>query len=340
MADFFSKPILLGYVNGIALTIVASQVEKMLGLDVDATDFFAIVAEAARELGDVDRETAFLSTGLLGMLLALRRFAPRVPGALVVVVVGITLSEALDLAARGVVVVGDIQGGLPSLGVPDIGLADLDELMLAAAAFALVALADTIATARSFAAKNDYDVNANRELAGLGGANVASALVGAFPVSASGSRTAVADSAGARSQVVGLATAAVVLLVAAFGTPLIEPLPKAALGVVIVGAALSLFALRDVWGLRQVREAEVAVSVATTAGVLVLGVLGGVALAIALSIGVFVYRMARPHDAVLGRVDDVDSYRDLEHWKGAQTMPGLVVYRFDAPFFFPNAEYF
>ncbi len=340
MADFFSRPILLGYVNGIALTIIASQVEKMLGLDVSATDFFAILGEAAGELGDIDRGTALLSAGLLVLLLGFRRLVPRFPGSLVIVAVGIVLSKTFDLEQRGIAVVGDVEGGLPSLGLPDVGLGDLDELALAAAAFALVALADTIATARSFATKNNYDVDANRELAGLGGANVASAFVGAFPVAASGSRTAVADSSGAHSQVVGLGTAVFVLFVALFATPLIEPLPKAALAVVIVGAALSLFELRDVWGLRRVREAEVALSVATTFGVLVLGVLGGVALAIAISIGVFVFRMARPHDAVLGKVDDVDSYRDLEHWEGAQTLPGLIVYRFDAPLFFPNAEYF
>jgi SulP family sulfate permease len=340
MADFFSRPILLGYVNGIALTIIANQVDKMLGLDVVARDFFAIVVETLEELDEIDWRTALLSACLLAVLLVLRRFAPRVPGSLVVVALAIVLSELLGLADKGIAVVGSIEGGPPSIGLPDLDLADIDELALAAAAFALVALADTIATARSFAERNAYDVDANRELAGLGGANVASSLVGGFPVAASGSRTAVADSSGARSQVVGLATAAIVLVVLLFLTPLIEELPAAALAVVIVGAALSLFELRDVWGLRHVRHAEVVLSVAATIGVLVFGVLGGVALAIAFSIGVFVHRMARPHDAVLGRVDDIDSYRDLEQWVDAQTVAGLVVYRFDAPVFFPNAEYF
>ncbi len=224
--------------------------------------------------------------------------------------------------------------------VPTLAVTDVTDLLLPAAAFALIAFADTIATARAFAMKNHYEIDANRELLGLGGANVFGGLTQAFPVSSSGSRTAVADANGVGSQAAGLATAVIVAIVALFLTGLIEPLPKAALGVVIVGAALTLFDLQGVWELRRVRSAEVGLSLAATAGVLVFGVLGGVALAVGLSIGVFVYRSARPHDAVLGEVADIDSYKDVDHWEIAEVVPGLVVYRFDAPLFFPNADYF
>lgn len=340
MADFFSKPVLLGYINGIALTIIASQVGKLLGVSVTEADFFPIVWEVLSELDDAHRGTVILSAVLLALAFALRRFVPRIPATLVVVVAAIAASELFDLDRRGVAVVGDVEGGLPSLGFPDVRVGDVVDLLLPASAFALVAFADTIASARTFAIQNGYEIDPNRELAGLGGANLASGVSGSFGVSASGSRTALNDATGGRTQFVGLMTAIVVAVIVLFATPLIEPLPKAALGVVVVLAALGLFNVASIWRLRHVRVAEVALAVFALVGVLAFGVLGGVAVAIALSIAIFVYRTVRPHDAVLGAVDDVDGYHDIERYELARTVPGLVVYRFDAPLFFANAEYF
>jgi sulfate permease, SulP family len=187
--------------------------------------------------------------------------------------------------------------------------------------------------------KHSYEVDANAELRGFGVANLLAGVSSSFPGGASGSRTAVNDDAGGQSQVVGLTAAVVVGLFLLFLMPLIEPLPKAALGVIVVVAALGLIDVRSVWRLRHVRPEEVGLAVAAFAGVLVLGVVGGVAVAIALSIGVFLYRAARPHDAVLGRVVDVDGYHDIERWEDAETLPGLIVYRFDAPVFFVNSEH-
>ena len=340
MADFFSKPVLLGYINGIALTIIASQIGKLLGVSVSEQDFFPILWEVLGELDDVHRATAVLSASLLALAFALRRLAPKVPATLVVVGIAIAASELLDLAERRVAVVGDIKSGLPSLGTPDVRAADWADLLLPASAFALIAFADTIASARTYAQRNGYEIDANRELAGLGGANLASGISGAFPISASGSRTALNDATGGRTQVVGIATVVLVVAIALFATPLIEPLPKAALGVVIVIAALGLFNLASLWRLRRVRAEELGLAVVALVGVLVFGVLGGVAVAIALSIAVFVYRTVRPHDALLGAVDDVDGYHDIVRYEGAHTVPGLIVYRFDAPLFFANAEYF
>jgi sulfate permease, SulP family len=192
---------------------------------------------------------------------------------------------------------------------------------------------------RTFAQKHGYEIDANRELTAIGGANLVGGLTGAFPVSSSNSRSAVNDSTGARSQAAVVVAAAVVGLFLVFAMPLIEPLPKAALGVIIVVAASGLINVRSIWRLRHVREAEVALALVAFGGVLVFGVVGGVVVAIALSIGVFLYRAARPHDAVLGRVEDVDGYHDITRWVGAETVPGLLVYRFDAPPFFVNAEY-
>lgn len=340
LADFFSRPVLLGYINGTALTIIAGQLGKLLGVSVDASDFFPILKEVASELGEAHGATVLLSAALLALLLGLRRIAPVVPAALVVVALATVASAAFDLEGRGIAVVGDVEGGAPPLGLPSFSVGDLLDLLLPAAAFALMAFADTIATARNFAAKNRYDIDPNRELAGLGAANVGAGLTGAFPVSCSGSRTAVADGNGAGSQIAGIATALIVAVVALFATPLIEPLPKCALAVVVIVAAYGLIEIGSVWRMRLVRPAEVGLAAAASLGVLLLGVLSGVVLAIGLSIGVFIYRAARPNDAVLGHVDDIDSWKDVEHWGDAATRTDIVVYRFDAPLFFVNAEHF
>ncbi len=299
-----------------------------------------MLREVLSELGDVDPLTLLISISLLGLAFLLRRVAPKVPATLVVVVVAIVASVAFDLEEKGVAVVGDVEAGLPPIGLPGVGLDELADLFLPACAFALIAFADTIGSARTYAAKNGYEIDPNRELAGLGGANLASGISAAFPVSASGSRTALNDSAGGRTQLVGIATAVLVAIIALFATALIEPLPMAALGVVVVVAAIGLFDVRSIWRLRRVRDAEFALAVVALVGVLLFGVLGGVVVAVALSIAVFVYRAVRPHDAVLGAVEDVDGYHDIARYADAETLPGLVVYRFDAALFFPNVEYF
>lgn len=340
VAEFFGKPVLLGYINGVALTVMASQLGKLLGVSIDATDFFPILKEALSELDEASGATVLLSAGLLALGLAVRAYLRAVPAAIVVLVAGLVVAAVVDLESRGVAVVGEVEGGLPPLGLPDVGLSDFVDLLLPASAFALVALADTIATVRTFAQKHGYPIDANRELTALGGANLLGGLTSAFPISSSNSRSAVNDSTGACSQLAVLVAAAVVGIFLLFAMPLIEPLPKAALGVIIVVAALGLINVRSVWRLRHVRPAEVGLAVVAFAGVLIFGVIGGVVVAIALSIGVFLYRSARPHDAVLGEVADVDGYHDVERWGAAQTVPGLVVYRFDAALFFVNAEYF
>ncbi len=340
VADFFGKPVLLGYINGVALTVIASQLAKLLGISVKATDFFAILGEIVRETGDANGPTVVLSAVLLALGLTVRRFVPVVPAALVVLVAGLLVAAVIDLPSHDIAVVGTVEGGLPSLGIPDVSVQDFVDLLLPAAAFALVAFADTVATVRNLGQKHGYPVDPNRELTALGTANVLGGLSSAFPVSSSNSRSAVNDATGARSQAAVLVAAVVVGVFLLVAMPLIEPLPKCALGVIIVVAALGLIDLGSIWRLRHVREAEVGLALSALLGVLVFGVLGGVAIAIALSIGVFLYRAARPHDAVLGKVPDVDGYHDVERWDEAEVVPGLVVYRFDAALFFVNAEYF
>ena len=252
---------------------------------------------------------------------------------------GLAIAAVIDLESYDIATVGDVQGGMPPLAWPSVGLQRFVDLLLPAAAFALIAFADTVATVRTFARRHGYEVDANRELTALGTANLVGGFTSGFPVSSSNSRSAVNDATGARSQLAVIIAAIVVGVFLLVAMPLIEPLPKAALGVIIIVAAIGLIDLRGMWRLRHIRDAEVALALSAFVGVLLFGVLGGVAVAIALSVGVFLYRAARPHDAVLGAVADIDGYHDIERFTDAQTIPGLLIYRFDAPPFFVNAEY-
>jgi len=340
MADFLSLPILVGYFNGLALIIIASQLGPMFGVPISAHKFFAILGEFATHLGDVSVLTALFSAGLLALVLILKWLEPRFPGSLLAVIVAGVASAVFGLSRHGVAVVGDVSAGLPALGAPDVSWHDLGRLTFPAAGMALVAFGDTIATGRIYARRNGYKVDANQELFALGVANVASGFSQGIAISSSGSRTALNDTSGGMTQIVGIVSAVTALVVATVATPLIAPLPTAALAVVVVGAAISMFDVGGVARLRRVRTAELGLALATLVGVLALGVLGGLLVAVALSIGVYVYRSVRPHDAVLGVVEDMDGYQDIERFPAAETVPGLVVYRFDAALYFPNAPYF
>ncbi len=340
MADFLSKPVLIGYINGTAIIIIASQLGKLFGVSITSRHPFPTVFELFRKIGGISWQTTLLSAILLGLIFGLRRIAPKVPGTLVAVVIAAIASPLLNLQDHGIAVVGDIAGGLPIPKLPLVPLQDVFHMILPAAGLALVAFADTAANARIYAARHGYEIDPNRELAALGAANIAGGLTSAFPTSSSGSRTALNDNTGGTSQVVALIAAGIVAIVAAVATPLIEPLPTAVLGVVVVASAIGLLDFRSIVRLRRVRTAEAGLAVAAMIGVLTLGILGGLALAIVLSIGVYVYRSIRPHDAILGQSHTIDGYHDIDRIKHAQTVDGLIVYRFDAPLYFPNAGYF
>jgi sulfate permease, SulP family len=339
VGDFFGKPVLLGYINGVAVMVISAQIGKLLGLDVAANDFLPRVREIVVESGSANRPTVVLSVGLLAVALAVKRFLSMIPPSLVVLGLGLAIAAVVDLGSHEIATVGHVEGGVPPLEFPWVGLRQFVNLLLPATAFALIAFADMVATVRTLARIHGYEVDANRELTALGGANLVGGVTSAFPVSSSNSRSAVNDSTGARSQLSVIIAAVVVGVFLLVAMPVIEPLPKAALGVIIIVAAIGLIDLRGMWRLRRVRQAEVGLALSAFAGVLLFGVLGGVAVAMALSIGVFLYRAARPHDAVLGAVEGIDGYHDVERFADAQTVPGLLIYRFDAPPFFVNAEY-
>jgi sulfate permease, SulP family len=339
IADYFSRPVLIGYIHGVAVVLVISQLGKVLGLDIDERDPLPQVGEVIGELGDTHGTTLAVGAVALGVLLLLHRVLPRLPAALFVVVGAIAASWAFDLEDRGVSVVGTLEGGLPPIDIPTPALGDLIQLLPAAFGIFLVSFADEILTARSFAGRHNQHVRARQELLAMGAANVASGITQGISVSASGSRTAVNDSMGARTQVAGAVAAGVVLLILLFLTDPIEYLPQAVLGAVIIAAAIGLIepdAWRALWATDRV---EVTIAAVTTAGVVAYGVLEALAFAVGLSIIDVVRRSANPHDAVLGWVERLDRWADASLYPSAKLTPGVVVYRLDDRLFFANAGY-
>ena len=340
IADYFSRPVLLGYIHGVAVVLVIGQLGKLLGLSIDARKPLSQLWEVVRELGSVSGLTLAVAVVALSALLALRFVMPGLPGALLVVVVAIGISWALDLQADGVAIVGAIPAGLPSFDVPTPAFQDIVHLVPAAGGIFLVSFADEILTARSFAGKRNQHVRASQELLAMGAANAAAGVTQGFSIGASGARTAVNDSMGARTQIAALVAAGTVLGILLFLTEPVQYLPKAVLGAVIVSAAIGLVDPQAWRTLAAVDRVEVAIAGVTTACVVGFGVLEALVVAVGLSVIDTVRRSARPHDAVLGWVERLGRYGDVSLHKSARVTPGVVVYRLDDRLFFANARYF
>jgi sulfate permease, SulP family len=338
IADYFSRPVLIGYIHGIAIVLIVGQVGKLLGLSISGQTPPSEIIEVVREITDLSWTTLAVGLACLAALLLLG-LVPRIPGPLIVVVLAIGISAVVGLANMGVAVVGSIPAGLPGLEVPDFRLSDVFTLMPAAAGIFIVAFSSEILTARSVAGNHGQHVHANTELAAMGAMNLAAGISQGFPVGASGSRTAVNDQMGARTQISGLLAAAVIALVLMFLTAPIQYLPQATLGAVIVTAAIGMINLGDWRGLARISQVEVAIAGITTAGVITVGVLRALLLAVALSVVDAVRRSATPHDAVLGWVERMDRYADVRLHPTAKTVPGVLVYRLDDRLFFANADY-
>jgi sulfate permease, SulP family len=331
--------VLVGYIHGVAIVLIVGQLEKLLGIDVEALDPVPQLVEVVSELGDAHAATVAVGVAALAVLVVLKRLAPRVPAALVVVAGAIAVSAGLDLAADDVAVVGTIPSGLPSLHVPAVSAEDILELLPAALGIFLVCFADEVLTARSFAGKHDQHIDVNQELLAMGAAQVGAGVTGGLPIGASGSRTAVNDSMGARSQVAGLLAAVAVALVLLFLTDPIADLPKAVLGAVIVVAAAGLVDTSAWRRLRETDHVELTIAAVTTAGVVLVGVLESIIFAVGLSMVDVVRRGARPHDAVLGWVERLGRWADVAVHPSALLTPGVVVYRLDDRLFFANQSY-
>ena len=342
ITDFLSKPILIGYITGTSLIVIGSQLGKMFGIKVESDYFLRQIMEVLSRFEEWHVLTVVLGLVSMAILFIIRRVNRALPGPLIVVVLGIIASIAFDLAARGVAVVGAVPAGLPSLAIPSVSLQDVVALLPAAVALTILIYADEILTARVFASKHGQKIDANQEFIAIGMANIGAGLLQGFPAATSGSRTTVVDQMGGKTQLVGLLAAALTVIFLLFFTPLLEPLPTVVLGAIIIVATLGLIDIPAFRFLRQIRPAEAWLAVATMVGVLALGVLQGILIAVTLSLINVIFHISRPHDALL---DDVEAgggvvYREVAGEGTVMTEPGLIVYRFDAPLVFANASYF
>jgi high affinity sulfate transporter 1 len=341
VADLLSKPTQIGYMNGLALTILIGQLPKLFGFSVSADGLIDEARGFVDGLASGEAVGPAVAVGLLSLalILALGRWLPKLPAVLIAVVVAIVASAGFDLADHGVSLVGTLPSGFPPFTVPS-HISDLPLLIAGALGISLVALTDTISTASSFAARTGQEVDGNGEMIGIGAANIAAGFFQGFPVSTSGSRTAVAERAGARTQLTGVVGAAAIVLMLVFVPGLLKDLPDPTLAAVVIAASLSLADIPGTVRLWRQRRAEFLLSMAAFLGVALLGVLQGIAVAVALSI-LNVFRHAWwPYQTTLGRVPGVPGQHDRRTHPDAEVLPGLVIYRFAAPLLFANARTF
>jgi high affinity sulfate transporter 1 len=340
IADFLARPILTGFLNGIGLSIIAGQLGKLFGIPLQSREFIEQLAEFVRKLASTHGLTLMLGLSLIVLLIVLKRLAPKLPGPLVGVAVGGLAVFAFDLGGRGIAVVGEVAPGLPSLHVPSVEPNDVRALAVGALAIALVSYCSAMLTARSFAAKNRYEIDANQDFVALGIANLAAGLSRGFVISGADSRTAVSNAVGGKSRLTGLVAAAATLLVVLFLTAPIRYIPSAALAAVLIMAGVGLVDVATLRLLRRLSRFEFRLSIATTIGVLLVGVLPGILIAVALAIIKLLALVTRPGDAILGEVPGQDGYNDIAGYADARTVPGVIIYRFDAAPLFVNADRF
>jgi len=343
ITDLISKPIRYGYLNGIALTVLVGQLPRLFGFSAKGNNLIQEVKRLLQGVlqGEINGTASVIGLSCLVAIFVLKRLRPGIPGVLLVVV-GATLATAIfGLAPRtGIAVVGTLPQGMPAFQVPAVSVEDLRALIAGAAAVALVAFADMSVLSRAFALRSRQDVDTNQELLALGAANVAAGLFHGFAVSSSASRTPVAEAAGARTQLTGLVGAGCIALLLAVAPGLVASVPVAALGAVVIAASVALVEVRGVLRLYHLRSSEFLLSIVCFLGVALLGVIQGIFIAVGVALLAFIWRAWRPYDAVLGRVDGMKGYHDISRHPEARRIPGLVLFRWDAPLFFANAGIF
>jgi high affinity sulfate transporter 1 len=342
VTELLSKPIRYGYMNGIALTVLISQLPKLFGFSIDgAGPLRDLVRITESILGGQANWTSFaVGAGTLAAILLLKPYK-RIPGLLLAVVAATIVVGILNLdTTAGVKVLGPLPQGLPRFALPMINFAHLGEVIIGGGAVAMVAFADTSVLSRTYAAKTRTSVDPNQEMIGLGAANLAAGLFQGFPISSSSSRTPVAEAAGAKTQVTGVVGAVAVALLLLFAPNLLRDLPSSALAAVVIAAAIGLFEFADLRRIFRIQQWEFWLSMVCFAGVAVFGVIPGIGIAIVIAVIEFLWDGWRPHYAVLGRVDGIRGYHDITRYPAARLIPGLVLFRWDAPLFFANAELF
>jgi high affinity sulfate transporter 1 len=342
VTELLSKPIRYGYMNGIALTVLISQLPKLFGFSAEGTGpFRKLWANLEAVLDGKANWTAFaVGAGTLAVILLLKN-SKRVPGILIAVVGATTIVGALDLAARAdVSVLGSLPHGLPAFAIPWIGYDDIVPVVIGGCAVAMVSFADTSVLSRTYAARTGAHVDPNQEMVGLGAANLAAGFFQGFPISSSSSRTPVAEAAGARTQLTGVVGAVCVALLLLVAPNLLQHLPTAALAAVVIASAIGLIEVSDLTRIYRIQQWEFWLSMVCFVGVAVFGAIPGIGMAIVIAVIEFLWDGWRPHFAVLGRAEGVKGYHDITRYPDARQIPGLLLFRWDAPLFFANAELF
>jgi high affinity sulfate transporter 1 len=342
VTELLSKPIRYGYMNGIALTVLISQAPKLLGFSIDGAGPVRDVVQIVLSVrdGQVNVTAAAVGVGTLALILALKRF-PRLPGLLIAVIAATVVVRAMHLDETAAVkVLGTLPQGLPMPRLPLFDPDLLGRIVVGGCAVAMVSFADTSVLSRTYAAKLRQQVDPDQEMIGLGAANLAAGLFQGIPISSSSSRTPVAEAAGSKTQVTGIVGAVAVALLLVLAPDLLFHLPSSALAAVVIAAAFGLFEFADLRRIRRIQPWEFWLSIACFVGVAVFGVIDGIGIAIGIAVAEFLWDAWRPHHAVLGRVDGVRGYHDVSRYPHARRVPGLVLFRWDAPLFFANAELF
>ncbi|MGH9901799.1 MAG: SulP family inorganic anion transporter, partial [Pyrinomonadaceae bacterium] len=340
IANFLSKPILIGFLNGIALSIIISQLGNLFGFAVEGQGFFRRLYGFVSGLGQTHWPTLAVGLSVFILLRILKRAAPKLPAPLFAVLAGIAAVVIFDLSGRGVAVVGAVPRGFPAPALPNVGAGDLGALVLGAVGIVVISYCSAMLTARSFAAKNHYEIDANRDFIALGVANIAAGVSQGFVVSGADSRTAINDATGGKTRLAGVFAAAAMAAVLLFLTDPLAHLPVAALAAVLVSAGGGLFDLGSLRRLYRVSNVEFRHALVAMLGVITIGVLPGILLALGLAILKLLSRASRPHDALLGRLKGVDGFHDIAGQEHVETIPGLIIYRFDSSLLFFNADYF
>jgi high affinity sulfate transporter 1 len=339
VADLLSKEVQVGYMNGLGITIIVSQLPKLFGFSTDADGFIDEIREFFTNLDQTNTTALALGVGVLALLLLLPRLTTKVPAVLVAVIGATAISAIFGLAAMGVKVTGPLPQGVPTPSVPWTSADDIGPLLIAALGITLVSLTDTIATATAFAARRGDEIDADQEMVGMGAANIAAGFFQGFAISTSGSRTAVAEQSGAKSQITGVVGAGVVILLLLVFNSLVSDLPQTALAAVVIAAALSLMDVSILRRYAEIRRSALALSLIATVGVMLFGVLQGILIAVVLSILLFFRRSWWPHGEVLGAVA-TGGWHSVDANPDAVEQPGITVFRWEAPLFFANSGIF
>lgn len=340
IANFLSRPILTGYLNGIALSIIVGQLGKLLGYQVPSGGFFRTLFTVISRLGETHLPTMVIGISLFVLLRVMKRLVPRIPAPLVAVVIGISAVYFLGLGSRGVSMVGSVPSGFPVPRIPSVDGNEIIPLLLGAAGIVLVSFCSMMTTARGFAARNGYPINANQDMIALGACDLASALTRGFVVSGADSRTAVADSSGGKSQMTGIVACVAIAAVLLFFTSPLQYLPTAALAAILMSSAIGLFDIASVRRFYHLSRPEFRQSLIATLGVMTIGVLPGVLIAVGLALLKLLSDATQPNEAVYGLVDDQGEFRPATEGEDARKVPGLLVYRFESSLLFFNADHF